>query len=67
MSRNDPPDAPADDIRSSSPIDEPSTDDSIDPDELYQEGLSGATNADDEEVELDDDSEARHLEGYDES
>jgi hypothetical protein len=67
MSRNDSPDAPADDIHSSSQIDEPSSDDSIDSDELYQEGLSGATNADDEKVELDDDSNARHLEGYDES
>jgi hypothetical protein len=45
---------PPDDIRSSSPIDEPSTDDGIDSDELYQEGLSGATNADDDEIDLEE-------------
>ncbi|HEY5442162.1 MAG TPA: hypothetical protein VIJ68_01340 [Candidatus Saccharimonadales bacterium] len=45
-----PPAAPADDTRSTAPIDAPSTDDGIDSDELYQEGLGGATNADDETV-----------------
>jgi len=45
-----PPAAPADDTSSTAPIDSPATDDSIDSDELYQEGYRGATNADDEEV-----------------
>ena len=44
------PASPADDINSAAPIDEPSTDDGMDSDELYQEGVSGATNADDEEI-----------------
>jgi hypothetical protein len=44
------PTAPADDIKSAAPVDEPATDDQMDSDELYQEGVSGATNADDEEV-----------------
>lgn len=47
---NDPPAAPADDIHSAGPIDEPSTDDQMDSDELYQEGVAGATNADDEAI-----------------
>ena len=47
------PATPADDIRSKAPIDEPATDDGMDSDELYQEGVRGATNADDEEIELD--------------
>ena len=47
---NDPPAAPADDIHSSAPIDEPATDDGIDSDELYQEGVVGATNAEDVEI-----------------
>lgn len=47
---NDTPAAPADDIHSTVPIDQPSTDDQLDSDELYQEGVSGATNADDEEI-----------------
>jgi len=47
---NDTPATPADDIHSTAPIDEPSTDDQLDSDELYQEGVSGATNADDDEI-----------------
>jgi len=47
---NDPPAAPADDIRSRAPIDSPETDDQLDSDELYQEGVRGATNAEDEEI-----------------
>jgi hypothetical protein len=47
---NDPPAAPADDIDSAAPIDEPATDDEMDSDELYQEGVAGATNAEDEEI-----------------
>ena len=47
---NDPPAAPADDIHSTAPIDEPATDAGMDSDELYQEGVAGATNADDEAV-----------------
>jgi hypothetical protein len=46
----DPPASSADDIHSHVPLDDPSTDDEMDSDELYQEGISGATNADDEEV-----------------
>jgi hypothetical protein len=45
-----PPAAPADDIHSNVPVDGPATDDGIDSDELYQEGMGGATNADDEEI-----------------
>jgi hypothetical protein len=45
-----PPAAPADDTDSTAPIDVPATDDGIDSDELYQEGVAGATNADDEEI-----------------
>ncbi|MEI9914006.1 MAG: hypothetical protein WDN66_03400 [Candidatus Saccharibacteria bacterium] len=48
------PATPADDIRSDAPIDEPATDDGMDGDELYQEGVRGATNADDEEIDLDE-------------
>jgi hypothetical protein len=59
------PAAPADDIHSSVPLDSPSTDDGIDSDELYQEGISGATNADDEEV--DPNEEPRALDSYDQS
>lgn len=44
------PAAPADDIHSTAPIDDPATDSAMDSDELYQEGASGAINADDEEV-----------------
>ena len=51
---NDPPAAPADDTGSKSPVDEPATDDSVDSDELYQEGVSGATNADDEAFDPDE-------------
>lgn len=51
---NDSPAAPASDIHSPSPIDEPASDSGVDPDELYQEGLKGATNADDEEIEPED-------------
>ncbi|HTB49169.1 MAG TPA: hypothetical protein VK712_03745 [Verrucomicrobiae bacterium] len=47
---NDSPAAPADDIHPAAPIDEPSTDDQMDSDELYQEGVAGATNTDDEEI-----------------
>ena len=47
---NSSPASPADDTNSKSPIDEPATDDQLDSDELYQEGVRGATNADDEEV-----------------
>jgi len=50
----DPPAAPADDIHYSAPIDEPSTDDGIDSDELYQEGVAGASNTDDEEIDPDE-------------
>jgi hypothetical protein len=45
-----PPAAPADDTSSTAPLDDPATDDGIDSDELYQEGLGGATNADDNEI-----------------
>jgi hypothetical protein len=51
---NDPPGAPADDIHTIVPIDDPATDDGIDSDELYQEGISGATGADDVKVEVDE-------------
>jgi hypothetical protein len=47
---NDSPAAPADDIHSAAPIDEPATDDGMDSDELYQEGVAGATNAEDEKI-----------------
>ena len=57
---NDTPAAPADDIHSTAPIDDPSTDDQLDSDELYQEGVSGATNADDEE-EIGLDEEAKRI------
>jgi hypothetical protein len=53
---NDTPAATADDIHSTVPLDDPSTDDQLDSDELYQEGVSGATNADDEEIELDEEA-----------
>jgi hypothetical protein len=59
----DSPAAPAQDIRSSAPLDDPSTDDELDSDELYQEGISGATNADDEEI--DPDEEPKPLEPED--
>ena len=52
-----PPAAPADDIYSTAPIDEPATDDGMDSDELYQEGVAGATNADDEEIGPEEESE----------
>lgn len=48
------PAAPADDIPAGAPVDDPSTDDGVDSDELYQEGVSGATNAEDEEVHPDE-------------
>jgi len=51
---NDSPAAAADDIHSTGPIDEPSTDDQLDSDELYQEGVAGATNADDEGIDPND-------------
>jgi hypothetical protein len=35
----DTPAAPTDDIHSAAPVDEPATDDGIDSDELYQEGI----------------------------
>jgi hypothetical protein len=57
---------PANDVHSHVPIDDPSTDDQLDSDELYQEGIGGATNADDEEVDLDDE-EPRPLDIADES
>lgn len=62
---NDSPAAPADDIHSRVPLDDPSTDDGIDSDELYQEGISGATNADDDEIEPDDRPEPVELEHED--
>jgi hypothetical protein len=61
---NDPPAAPADDADNRVPVDDPETDDGIDSDELYQEGLAGATNAEDEEV--DPDEEPKPLEPEDE-
>jgi hypothetical protein len=61
----DTPAAPADDIPSTAPIDEPATDDGIDSDELYQEGLAGATNAEDEEIGSDE--ELKPLEPEDEA
>lgn len=60
---NDSPAAPADDIHSTAPLDDPATDDGVDSDELYQEGISGATNADDEEIGPD--NEPRPLEPED--
>ncbi len=62
---NDPPAGPADDTRSTAPLDDPATDDGVDSDELYQEGVGGATNADDEEIEPDE--EPKPLDSYDES
>lgn len=59
----DTPAAPADDIHSDAPIDEPATDSAMDSDELYQEGVSGATNADD--VEIGPDEEPKPLEPED--
>jgi hypothetical protein len=53
----DPPAAPANDTHSTAPIDEPATDDGMDSDELYQEGVAGATNADDEEIGPDEELE----------
>jgi hypothetical protein len=61
----EPPTAPADDVHTGVPIDDPSTDDQLDSDELYQEGVSGATNADDEEV--DPKEEPRPLDTADDS
>jgi hypothetical protein len=58
---NDTPAAPADDIHSTVPIDDPATDDQLDSDELYQEGVSGATNADDEEIDLDQGEEVERI------
>jgi hypothetical protein len=60
-----PPAAPADDIHAAAPIDDPATDDGMDSDELYQEGVSGATNADDEEIGPDE--EPKPLEPEDET
>jgi hypothetical protein len=51
---NDSPASPADDIHSTTPLDDPATDDGIDSDELYQEGMRGASGADDEEIETDE-------------
>lgn len=51
------PAAPADDVHSTAPIDDPATDSAMDSDELYQEGVSGATNADDEEIGPDEEPE----------
>ena len=48
------PAAPADDIHSATPIDDPATDSAMDSDELYQEGVSGATNADDQVISPDE-------------
>ncbi len=50
----DSPATPAQDIRSGGRVDEPSTDDEMDSDELYQEGVAGATNAQDEEIQSDE-------------
>jgi len=58
----DTPAAPADDIHSGSPVDDPATDDGIDSDELYQEGVSGATNADDAEIGPDKEPKLLELE-----
>jgi hypothetical protein len=54
---NDPPDAPADDIKYPVNLDEPAGDTGVDADELYQEGLGGATNADDVEIVPDENPE----------
>ena len=62
---NDPPAAPADDVHAAGPVDEPETDDQMDSDELYQEGVAGATNADDETIGPDE--EPRPLDSVDES
>ena len=61
----DPPAAPASDIHSIAPLDDPSTDDQLDSDELYQEGVGGATNADDEEI--DPNEEPQPLDSADQS
>ncbi len=61
----DSPASPADDTNSKVPIDSPATDDGIDSDELYQEGIGGATNADDEEINLND--EPKPLDSWDQS
>ena len=55
----DSPVTPAEDIHSKVPIDEPATDDGMDSDELYQEGVRGATNADDAEIEPEDEHAKR--------
>lgn len=57
----DSPATPANDIRSKAPIDEPATDDGMDSDELYQEGVRGAVNADDEEIGLDEEEGATRI------
>ena len=62
---DDSPAAPPSDVHSHVPIDDPSTDDQLDSDELYQEGVSGVTNADDEAVNEDD--EPRPLDTADQS
>jgi hypothetical protein len=62
---HDTPAAPADDTNSTSPLDDPASDDGVDSDELYQEGISGATNADDQEINPDE--EPKPLDGYDQS
>jgi hypothetical protein len=51
----DSPAAPASDIPLAQPIDDPSTDDGIDSDELYQEGYGGATNTDEVGFDSDED------------
>lgn len=63
----DTPTAPATDIYAAEPVDSPETDDGIDSDELYQEGIVGATNTDDEAIDSDDEDEPKPLDGYDES
>lgn len=55
----DSPASPAKDIHSGAPVDDPATDDGVDSDELYQEGVSGATNADYEEIEPEDEHAKR--------
>jgi len=60
-----PPFAPADDTNSTAPLDSPATDDGIDSDELYQEGIGGATNADDEEIDPDEEPQPLPLEHED--
>jgi hypothetical protein len=61
---NDPPAAPADDTHSTAPLDEPASDDGVDSDELYQEGLGGATGADDEEIDQEEEPEPLELESH---